>query len=243
MGLYITGDCHGEFNRFANQKNAVKFAKNDIIIIAGDMGLPWGHNYFDNNTGDLVTTITKQDLWWMQWLGEKPCIFLYCDGNHENFDLLEDDSRFPVKTLFNGTVSQISKNIYRAHRGEVYNINGYTCFMMGGATSIDKAFRKPHISWWSQEIPSTYEWEHAFNKLEENLWKVDFVVTHTAPNKFLTSRPGFDFYGDMCPVRQMLDRIEDSLSYREWFFGHFHEDYDDSINFCRWLYKDIVRIS
>jgi hypothetical protein len=39
-------------------------------------------------------------------------------------------------------------------RGEVYNIEGNSIFVMGGGYSLDKDFRTEGVSWWPQEMPS-----------------------------------------------------------------------------------------
>ena len=73
-------------------------------------------------------------------------------------------------------------HILFAKDGELYDIGGQRTFVIGGAYSVDKAFRLLHgLGWWPDEQPS----EEIKRRIEENLdeidWSVDVVLTHTAP--------------------------------------------------------------
>ena len=76
-------------------------------------------------------------------------------------------------------------NVYHVCRGSVLELENkkYLCF--GGAESQDVEDREPGVNWWREEMPS--EEEYAF--CEENLaacdYKVDYVLTHDAPSRFL----------------------------------------------------------
>lgn len=241
MSIYITGDCHGDFERFStkNLKRAqLSLTENDIMIVAGDMGIIWGERDL-SGIGPYLTRLSSNDLWWIHWLEEKPFQMLFIDGNHENFDLLNS---FPIVEKYGAPVNQIGKNIFRLRRGQVYTIHEKRFFTMGGATSIDRALRRDHISWWPEEVPSMEEWETAFQTLDTYKWSVDYVVTHSAPNIFIQNRRDFISYEDSCPVRQMLNRILKDLQYTHWYFGHFHEVYEDPEYRCSWLYKNIEKI-
>lgn len=75
--IYITGDCHGDWRRFSldcfpEQK---EMTRNDYVIICGDFGL-W-HD-------------TSSERYWLDWLNNKPFTTLFVDGNHENYDRLNN---------------------------------------------------------------------------------------------------------------------------------------------------------
>lgn len=82
--IYVTGDLHGHIDiSKLNTKNFPEqkyLTKKDYVIICGDFGLIW-----DNS---------KQELYWRKWLENKNFITLFCDGNHSNFDLL---NQYPVE--------------------------------------------------------------------------------------------------------------------------------------------------
>ena len=76
MSIWITGDCHGDFNRFAtkNFPQLKGMGRDDYVIITGDHGGVWSGEQVDRHKLD--------------WLEDKPFTTLFVDGNHENFDLL-----------------------------------------------------------------------------------------------------------------------------------------------------------
>ena len=88
--IYITGDCHGNFERF----NASIFpeqnemTKDDYVIICGDFGGVW-------NKGEESKMETKV----LDWLDCKLFTTLFVDGNHENFDRLY---AYPVEEWHGG---------------------------------------------------------------------------------------------------------------------------------------------
>ena len=148
MSIYVTGDIHGYPIRLSDEqlnKRGVVLTKGDKLIICGDFGLPWYNDV--------------QDLQCLQWLSQKPFEVLFVDGNHENFDLLNE---FPVEVRYGGKVHKLKDNIYHLMRGEVYEIEGKTFFAFGGATSVDKYMREEHVSWWHEEV---YDKEELFNAI------------------------------------------------------------------------------
>mgnify|MGYP002530722255 CR=1 FL=1 len=77
--IYVTGDCHADFTRFNTKifPEQYEMTKDDYVIICGDFGGVW--NRFEEN---------KHEKHWMDWLEDRPFTTLFCEGNHENFDLL-----------------------------------------------------------------------------------------------------------------------------------------------------------
>ena len=69
--LYITGDCHGDFNRFATKKfpQLKEMDRDDCVIVTGDFGGIWSGEQTDRHKLD--------------WLEDKPFTILFVDGNHE----------------------------------------------------------------------------------------------------------------------------------------------------------------
>ena len=226
MSVFITGDVHGTLERFSNKnfkRHGIEPKPNDIFIVCGDFGIPWG-----------LPRYTKEEQHWIKWFGEKPYQIAFCDGNHENFDLLNS---LPSKIWNSGEVHIISHNIFHMKRGEVFNIEGNTYFVFGGAESIDKEFREPGITWWKEEIPTIEEFQKGALKLLNSYNnKIDYVITH-APPEYL---PGYnDRHND---VTNMLKLFKDNISYKEWFFGHMHFEryyYEDRM---RCMYKNFVKI-
>lgn len=207
--IFVTGDTHiphdiSKLNsrRFPQQ---MMLNKDDYIIICGDFGGVW--------FGD------SRDKYWLDWLNDKSFTTLFCDGNHSNFDLLDS---MPVKEWNSGKVHQIRDSVYHLMRGQVFNILGNKIFTMGGASSHDKEYRKQGFSWWPQELPSNEEYQEAFSNLKKNNWTVDFVITHCAPDSIQNELSSGYYIHDK--LTNFLEIIDKDLSYKHWYFGHYHRD-------------------
>ena len=226
--LFITGDCHGDFNRFAtkNFPQLKGMGRDDYVIITGDHGGVWAGEQVDRHKLD--------------WLEDKPFTTLFVDGNHENFDLL---NAYPEQEWHGGKVHQVRPHVLHLMRGQIFDIGGHTFFTMGGAAShdiedgiLDPAepdferkywkmrrmgayFRVLGHSWWPEEMPSEAEYVEAEANLERTGWRVDFVLTHCAPTsviKALNPRYQPDRLTDF------LESIKERCQFRRWFCGHYH---------------------
>lgn len=227
MSIYVTGDIHGYPIRLSNEqlnKRGVVLTKEDKLIICGDFGLPWYNDV--------------QDLQCLEWLSQKPFEILFVDGNHENFDLL---NAFPVEVRYGGKVHKLKDNIYHLMRGEVYQIEGKTFFAFGGATSFDKHMREEHVNWWAEEV---YDKEELFNAISNLIrigYKVDYVITHTAPKRFLNNLDVHLQGAESCPVAKLLGELSNKIRWKKWYFGHFHTDIDiNEAVAC--VYERVVKI-
>lgn len=222
--IYITGDVHGGIDiSKLNTKNfpSKHLSKKDFLIVSGDFGLVW-----DNS---------KEEQFWRKWLEQKPFTTLWIDGNHENFDKL---NQLPVEEWNGGKVHKISNSIIHLMRGQVFTLENKTFFTFGGATSHDKAFRKEFVSWWRQELPSYQEYEEGLTNLEKHNWQVDYVVSHTA-HSFAIRCLGYQPQEE--PMTSFFDAVEEKLNYKHWFFGHYHQDKQiDSRTTV--LYQQIIKI-
>lgn len=230
--IYITGDIHGTIsvNKRLNTKNFPQqklLTKNDYVIIAGDFGLIWDGS--------------KEDQYWLKWLDKtKPFTSVFIDGNHENFDLLEE---YPVEIWNGGKVHRINDSVIHLMRGQVFEIEDKKFFTFGGAASHDKEYRKEGKSWWSREMPSQEEYEEGLKNLEKHNFKVDYILTHTC------SATALEYIEERCKIRMDRDEmhpyfygIEQKVEYKQWYFGHFHHDFELPNN-QRLLYTDIIRIN
>lgn len=211
--LYITGDIHGENEcRRLNNKNCFA-TKNDYVIICGDFGILW------KNIPD------DTEKYWINWLNSKPWTTLFIDGNHDNHLRL---SKLSIVNKFNGKVGQISDKIFHLKRGEIYNIDNKSIFTFGGADSIDKKYRILNISYWNEEIPSLIEYDYALNNLNKVNNTVDYIITHTGPERLILSRSlmvdPFMKSKIKDPTCSMLENIYNQIYFREWWCGHFHTE-------------------
>lgn len=122
VSVWVTGDCHGDFNRFAtrNFPQLKGMGRDDCVIIAADCGGVWAGEREDGHRLD--------------WLEDKPFTTLFVDGNHENFDRL---NAYPEREWHGGRVHEIRPHVLHLTRGRVFHIGGRSWFTMGGAASHD----------------------------------------------------------------------------------------------------------
>ncbi len=208
--IYVTGDTHIDHDihklntsNFAEQKN---LTKNDYVIICGDFGGVWDDS--------------KADKYWQEWLSSRNFTTLFVDGNHENFDLLK---QYPVTERFGGPVQEIAPTVYHLCRGGVFHIDGAKFFVMGGAASHDKMFRREGVSWWREEIPSNQEMLFGMDNLRKEGWSVDYILTHCAPNA-LEAKMAPWYEQDL--LTSYLQQVMERCEYKHWYFGHYHRDED-----------------
>lgn len=167
---------------------------------------------------------------------------LFVDGNHENFDKL---NALPIQEWHGGKVHEIRPHILHLIRGQVFDIEGYTFFTMGGAASHDiwdgildpasptfeedywlkrrtrQVFRVKGVSWWEQEMPSESEYAEAVRNLERVGYKVDYIITHCAPTS-VQQKLNPDFTPD--PLTDFLEKVKGKTDYHYWLFGHYHDN-------------------
>lgn len=207
--IFITGDLHGHVDKsklntqsFPQQK---ELTKDDFVIIAGDFGGIWDESRSEN--------------WLLRWLEKKRFTTLFVDGNHENFDLLNS---YPVTAWKGGNVHEVRPGILHLMRGQVFQIEGMKFFTFGGADSIDKHYRKEGVSWWPQERPAEEEFDEGMNNLAKHNYSVDYVISHTAPLNIAEQLTACSTRLD--PVTIMLSVFQEKISFKRWYFGHFHKD-------------------
>jgi DNA repair exonuclease SbcCD nuclease subunit len=222
--IYITGDTHGDFERLYNV--AGKLTKDDKLIVTGDFGFVFLRKYYKQN---------------LESLAQYRCQIYFCDGNHEQFDILNDNTQFPITEMYGGKVKRLAENVIWLRRGEIYEIDGYKFLTIGGARSVDQEHRIEGISWWKEEEINHAEIENTFDNLEKHNWTVDYVISHTAPEKLIDR-----WWGSLIDDRRdqnarFFDEIEPRMNYKKWFFGHFHVDVDRGKFRC--LCDDVVCLS
>lgn len=239
--IYITGDCHGEFERLKNISGGFNpsemFKPEDYVIVCGDMGLLWKKDGWDYKYNCKV-------------LNQVIPTVLFVPGNHENYDWIKE---LPLTEWHGGKVRKVlGDKVIMLERGQVYEIEGKKFFAFGGASSHDfdiildpsepsywddrevaqwrhTPFRVLGQSWWPQELPNEEEMQEGRNNLEKAGWEVDYVISHCCSsntqaymqdNYRFTGYSGRRYKTDC--LTDYFDEIEEKLSYKQWFFGHFH---------------------
>ncbi len=227
--IYITGDTHGSFNRVETFCRENHTTKDDILIILGDAGINYHRGYMD---------IMKKDF-----LAELPITLLCIHGNHEQ-------RPFTIPTYteqeWHGGIVYAEKeypNILFAKDGEVYDLDGQKAIAIGGAYSIDKMYRIMYgYGWWEDEQPSDEIKRYVEKQLEERDWKIDVVLSHTAPLKYEPTEvflPGVDQSQVDKSTEEWLGKIEERLQYRKWYCGHYHTEKE--VGRVRMMFEEVER--
>ena len=230
--IYVTGDTH--LNIDAEKLTSRKFpegrslTKDDYVIICGDCGLTWDYS--------------GETKYWQKWYNNKPWTTLCIGGNHENYDSLYGD--YELKPFMNGYARQIMDSVYYLNNGDVFSLDSggkkYSFFVMGGAASHDKAWRKPHVSWWEEEIPSKEMMEYGLDNLKKNDYKVDYVLSHCAPTSVMRYYDPKGVLYETDVVNKYLEEVDSLLDYKAWYHGHYHTDMTFGKVHC--LYQNVVKV-
>lgn len=209
MRSLLIGDIHGEFRQ-----------ANKIILKAQKRYGPLTHVFQPGDLADGWPRVKVRPAGSIYEKEEMPRGFLrwnpvfqpihWCDGNHENFDRLDDPKLRNPKLNYQ-------------ERGSVLEVDGIRIMFFGGATSADKAWRTTGKSWWPQE---SIRYEQVMAALREELKPIHCIVSHDRPDSF--PHPSHHRYahkedcgrGD----RQALDALLDFYRPKWWFHGHYHDD-------------------
>lgn len=211
---YITGDTHGDFTRIERFCERFHPTRDDVMIILGDAGF----NYYGG----------KRDQRVKQRMAEMPITIFSIHGNHEM-----RPGKIPSYHLqqWHGGmvfVEDAYPSLLFAVDGEVFDMGGLQTIAIGGAYSVDKYYRLMNgWNWWPDEQP-TQEMKKGIEKcLDYQHWKVDAVLSHTVPLKYEPVEiflPQIDQSQVDKSTETWLDSIEDRLTYRHWYAGHYHTE-------------------
>ena len=248
--VFATGDCHGNFRRFEPEcfPEQLSMGRDDCMIICGDFGGVWFGDVRDNRGLDKLEAL--------------PFTVLFVSGNHENFEAL---AKYPVEEWHGGKVHRIRPHVLHLMRGQIFDIEGYTFFTMGGASSHDVTdgilepddpqlekkiqilnmlgglYRINHISWWKEELPSDKEYQEARRNLEQVSYEVDYVISHCAPSG-VVDKLGHGYQHD--ELTDFFEEIRQRMKFHYWLFGHYHDNQNISHDGKEYvlLYEQIVQV-
>jgi len=214
MTYYITGDCHRNFDKVVRFCQINKTTKEDVMIILGDAGINLALDEADKKIKRKLQSL--------------PISFFMVHGNHEERPELIDG--YITKVWNNGVIyyEKEFSDLLFAKDGEIYEFDGKKVVVIGGAYSVDKEIRllcrRP---WFESEQPSAEIKAYVEQNLDKNQWEVDYVLSHTCPLKY---EPTDLFLRDVDQSKvdksteEWLSIIANKLSYKLWYFGHYHDN-------------------
>ena len=199
--IYVTGDTHGEVERF-KAPGVKKLRRGDTLIICGDFGFIWN--------GD------KKEQRLLKRLGRKKYHIAFVDGINENHGLLE---QYPVTEWCGGKVHHISGRLYHLMRGQVYHMEDKTIFTMGGGERPDT---DEHDARYAACLPTVEDLHEANRNLQRVDYRVDGVITHDCTG-VVKNFLNMDY--DACNhVYAFLNEAAKVIDYKYWYFGCQHMD-------------------
>lgn len=201
-----------------------------LLIILGDYGYGWpGYLNEDYRCG-----VTEEISMHAEHYGIE---VWFIDGNHENFDQLEAvgayGSEVPV---------EVAPHVTYIPRGTLAQIGESQVLFIGGAYSVDKGHRSPHISWWPQEeinygeLERALSHEHADVVLSHDVCQTGFRAALRLalyPGEEERSHGALDHlvwkndqaFPDAAPNRTRLECVFDQYHPTRWYHGHYHSAY------------------
>lgn len=152
--IAICGDWHANLG-FAKQV-VEKLAKEDVhtIFHVGDFGFLF-EPYFVDNLND--------------YLEEHDMVLRFCRGNHDD----PHGYGFYDNGIIRIEPHHIASRIIYMPDYSTLELEGTTFMFVGGAFSIDRAYRLTNVDWWREELTTI-----------QSVPKADIIISHDAPLNF-----------------------------------------------------------
>lgn len=228
--IYVTGDTHRDFDRIFDFCADNGTTPDDVLIILGDAGI----NYFlDESDHELKKELSTLDV-----------TLLCIHGNHEERPFMIDS--YIEKEWRGGTVycEEEFPNLLFAKDGEIYDLDGRKAIAIGGAYSVDKFYRlSGGAPWFPTEQPSDEIMDDVERTLDRVSWRIDAVLSHTAPLKYEPNEEFLDTIDQSTvdkTTEEWLDTIEDRLHYEHWYCGHYH--CSKNVGYIKIMFEDFEEI-
>lgn len=135
-------------------------------------------------------------------------------GNHEWWDEID---RWTHRYGYDEPI-QLAEYLYYLPNGCRFTLNGIKFGALGGAFSVDYAYRTPWVSWWPQECPTPRD----LDRLGTD--PLDILLTHDGPEKLQSDwvlRPNDEAKCDS--VRYLIREAIRRTNPRRLYHGHWHQ--------------------
>lgn len=208
--VMLLGDMHGSTNIAKNYVHIARQQGVDVIMQLGDFGL------WPGQAGLLYRELLNEQL-------VKCGIFmLVTGGNHEDYDQV-DRAYAPEFGLGPLDPWPMESNIYWLPRGYRFELGGTRFLSLGGAYSIDKAWRTEGKSWWRQEQITD---DDVSRSVDVDDPKTDVMLTHDKPFR---SRPAWNRKEmfECWPNQERVQSVVEACRPKWLFHGHLHFRYTD----------------
>lgn len=274
MSEWITGDFHRNIGDLRLRCDIVGVKQGDLVIVAGDDCLnyygpdsdkmyketinKWGIQFLFVNGNHQNKPENVQSYTTEMWNGGKVLV----EPQFPNLLFAVDGEIYTI----NGKTVAVC--------GGAYSVDKYIRVMRGALSYpkllsdeelnylnqviydpqfkydkkiLDKIVKKvPPCAcfWWPDEQPNNATKKRFEDNLELYGWKVDYVVTHTVPYKYIPTEmflSGVNQSSVDDKTERWLNSIERKLTYDKWYGGHYHADkkVNDSMQL---LFKNLIAL-
>lgn len=208
--LAIVGDVHANATHMCQVVAYAKQQGADAILQVGDFAFDQREN-FDGSPNFLDQVNEACEDWGIP--------LAWIDGNHDHATRLQ-----ALVAEHGHTPIPIRPNIYYLPRGFRWEWCGVSFLALGGAHSVDRPWRTPHVEWWPGETISAGD---ALRACEGG--RADVMITHDVPDGVRIPSIEGNPYG--FPERELeaaernrrvLRSVVDVVQPRRLFAGHYH---------------------
>lgn len=228
--IFVTGDTHGSYRHIRRFVRERGLGAGDLIVCLGDTGFNYYGDQRDGAVKDKAAAMGVPLL----------CV----RGNHDR-----NPATLPGYRLVPWHGGQVYcddrwPTLLFARDGSVFDLDGLASVAIGGAYSVDKAYRLAKgYAWFPDEQLSPQEKRAVEEALAARGWRVDAVLSHTCPASSVPQEAlhaAVDQSTVDTAMEDWLQVVEQRLAYRRWFCGHFHTE--KQVGRLRFLYHDIVEL-
>lgn len=224
--LAIAGDWHGATFQARRALRAAHADGAELVLHTGDFGI-WpgiGGDRYLAELGDVLDELNL-DLW-------------FVDGNHECHDHLDN---LPIDSVTGRR--PVTDRITHLPRGYRHIFGDHTWLFLGGAASVDRAWRMPGRDWWWQELITDVDVERCIAG-----GPADVMVCHDAPYSAPTLRKAYSgqYAGaGSWPVADLelsdanqrrVELVMHETETKHLFHGHHHRRYSEQLTGGLWVH-------
>lgn len=215
--VLICGDSHGEWDFLFRKLDHLKITDCRLLHV-GDIGVGFKHPEKQNREILLLNDRFKK----------RNIFFVGIRGNHDDLEYFQGRVKHSHFEL-------IPDYTYREFNGEKF-------LFVGGAVSVDRAIRVPHMSWWPDE---------EFVLKPELVEEVDVLITHSCPNWLgpnnKASISGYcsrdaTLWDDCVKEREAHGKLIELCKPKKHYCGHMHMSETVTVNGCQSKLLDILEI-